>query len=180
MKKFVFGILVFLAGCGTPESVKRTNYFDGQAAKWIEAHSTDPAVRRAAATIAAGCEQIARKLGHPEETPAYTPETHEATVAQAKSDLDQQEAITKGITGWVERAVTKVADWVWPGLGGLLTGAWFWLRKKAQYDKLKEGAAPIVKVVDEHPEIAKKIMEYATGIGVGKPVKAAVDLLKKK
>ena len=38
----------------------------------------------------------------------------------------------------------------------------------------------IVKIVDEHPEIAEKVAVYAGKIGLGAPVKAAVDLLKKK
>ena len=171
---------VVLAGCGTPQSLLATNSLNGDAARWIAATSPDPAIDDAATTIALGSDQIARKLGEPDQKPVYTPEAHKAAVAQAKTDLDQQEAVKKGITGWFQSAVTKFADIVWPGLGGILMGAFFWLRKKTQFDNLKAGTAPIVKVLEDHPDVTEKIMNYAGKIGVGAPVKAAVDMLKPK
>lgn len=170
--------LLLLMGCGTPDSVKRTNYLNGEAAKWIADKSLDPAIDRAATTIAAGTDQIARKLGEPEERPAYTPEVHEATVAQAKQDIDTQEAVKKGITGWIEKAVTNVADFVWPGLGGILMGAFFWLRKSAQYDKLKKGASVIVRAVEKIPAAKDAVSALASKVGAGEAVDSIVKAVK--
>lgn len=177
---WTLALAALLVGCGTPESVKETNYLDGKAAHWIAGVTDQPEVKRAALTIEAGSDQIGRKLGEPETKPEYTPETHEKIVAQAKDDIDRQESVKSAITGWFQNAVTKVADLVLPGLGGALLGAFFWLRKKLSFDALKAGTAPIVKVIDDHPDIAKKVMDYSSGIGLGGPVKAAVDFLKKK
>lgn len=171
--------LCFLCGCGTPESVRETNYLNGEAAKWIVGVTDQPEVKRAATTIAAGTEQVERKLGAPEVLPVYTPEEHEKKVAQAKSDLDSQEAVKKGISDWFQSLFVKGADLILPGLGGALLGAYFWLRKKIQFDALKKGAAPIVKIVDSHPEIQEKIAAYAGKIGAAGVVKSAVDFLKK-
>lgn len=184
MKRFIavyFAAVLFTScGCGIPESVRETNYLNGEAARWIVGVTVQPEVKRAATTIAAGTDQVERKLGEPEVKPIYTPETHEKTVAQAKDDIDRQESVKSAITGWFQSAVTKVADLVLPGAGGMLIGAFFWLRKKLAFDNLKAGTVPIVKIVNDHPEVADKIMDYAGKIGVGAPVKAAVDLLKKK
>lgn len=170
---------LFAGACGTPESVRETNYLNGEAARWIVEASPDPAIDRAATTIAAGSDQIARKLGEPEERPAYTAEVHEAKVAAAKSDLDSQEAVKRGITGWIEGMVTKVADFALPGLGGILVGAWAWLRKNAQYDKLKKGAGAIVKTVSKIPGAEDAVAAYAQKIGAADVVKSTVDMLKK-
>lgn len=179
MRHLVVVALVALAGCGTPESVRETNYLNGEAAKWIVSFSPQPEVKRAASTIADGSLQIERKLGAPEERPEYTPEKHEAVVKQAKDDLDQQEAVKGAITGWFQNLITKGADLILPGAGGFLVAAWLWLRKKLAFDKLKAGAAPIVKVLDAHPEIQDKVAAYAGKIGAAGVVKSAVDFLKK-
>jgi nitrogen fixation-related uncharacterized protein len=194
-------LMIFVAGCGTPESVLQTNRLDGDAARAIAydaqaietvavslevvapqaaqaLHELATRLRTAALNIAEGSALIERKLGSPQNPIPYTAEAHHATIVQGNKDVDAQEAVGKGITGWIQSAVTKVADLVWPGLGGILMGAFFWLRKKTQYDNLKAGTAPIVKVLEDHPDIQTKIMDYAGKIGVGAPVKAAVDLLK--
>lgn len=180
MRPLVVVALAALAGCGTPESVRETNYLNGEAARWIVGVTDQPEVKRAATTIAAGTEQVERKLGSPEVRPVYTPEGHEKAVEKAKADLDAQEAVKKGIGGFFENLVTKGADLLIPGLGGTLLGAYFWLRKKLQFDKLRAGLAPVVKVVDKLPqEVQDKIADYAVKIGAGAAVKSAVDYLKK-
>lgn len=183
MKRLIavyFAVVLFTScGCGTPESVREANYLNGEAAKWIVETSTDPAIDRAASTIAAGTVQIERKLGEPEERPVYTPETHEATVEKAKSDLDQQEAVKKGIAGFLENIVTKGADFIWPGLGGTLVGAFFWLRKKLQFDKLKSTAQVIVRAGEKVPAMKEATSALAGKLGVGKQVDDVVQGLLK-
>jgi len=176
--QYVFLVLM-LGGCGTPNSVKQTNFLNGEAARWIVETSPDPAIDRAATTIAAGSDQIARKLGDPEERPVYTPEVHEKTVDQAKDDIDQQEAVKKGITGWIEKAVGTVADIIYPGLGGILMGAFFWLRKNAQYDKLKKGTDVIVRAVEKVPGAKDAVSALATKVGAGSLVDAVVKSVAK-
>jgi len=181
---WTLALAALLCGCGTPESVKETNYLNGEAARWIVEASPDPAIDRAATTIAAGSAQIERKLGEPEAKPIYTPETHEKTVAQAKQDIDDQEAVKKGITGWIEGMVTKLADFILPGVGGILVGAWAWLRKNAQYDKLKKSAGIVVETINKLPDGMSKTVKgavetAAAKVGAGDLVKASVKMLEK-
>jgi hypothetical protein len=171
--------VVILAGCGTPESLKETNYLNGEAAKWIVEASPDPAIDRAASSIVAGSAQIERKLGEPELRPVYTAETHEKKVAEAKDDLDKQEVVKHAITGWIETAVTKAGDLIWPGLGGLLLGAWAWVRKKTQYDKLKAGAQVVVRAGEKIPAMKEATAALAGKLGVGKQVDDVVQGLLK-
>lgn len=200
-------ICVLFAGCGTPESVRQANYFNIEAGVDIQTvaaqldtladqiapndPSTAVALRSYAAHLRAvgknieeGARQIERKLGAPEQPKAYSVDEHAKTNAQAKADIDSQEAVKKGITGWIEGAVTKVADFVWPGLGGILMGAYFWLRKKTQYDNLKKGAGVIVDVVNKLPADLSKTVKGAvesgaSKVGAGDLVKGMVKMLEK-
>lgn len=171
--------LMLLVGCGTPESLRETNYLNGEAARWIVEASPDPAIDRAAGTIAAGTDQIARKLGEPEVKPAYTPDVHDATVEKSKADLDAQEAVKRGIGGFFENIVTKGADLLWPGLGGTLIGAFFWLKKKLQFDKLKAGAQVVVRAGEKIPAVKEATAALASKLGVGKQVDDVVQNLLK-
>lgn len=176
---WVLALCCLFVGCGTPESVRETNYLNGEAARWIAETSPDPAIDRAAGSIAAGSDQIARKLGEPEERPAYTPETHEATVEKAKSDLDAQEAVKRGIGGFIENLVTKGADLILPGAGGFLVGAFLWIRKRLQFDKLKEGAKIVVRAGEKIPAVKEATAALASKLGVGKQVDEIVQNLLK-
>lgn len=171
--------LMLLVGCGTPESLRETNYLNAEAARWIAEASPDPAIDRAAGSIAAGSEQIARKIGEPEVKPAYTPDVHDATVAKSKADLDAQEAVKRGIGGFFENIVTKGADLLWPGLGGTLIGAFFWLKKKLQFDKLKAGAQVVVRAAEKIPAVKEATAALASKLGVGKQVDDVVQNLLK-
>lgn len=176
MKRYlVVMACVALASCGTPDSVKRTNALDGKAARWIADRSEDPAVDRAAKSIEDGSLVIAREIGVPEVDPVYTPEAHEAAVVQANADLDSQEAVKKGISGFIQNIVTKGADLLWPGLGGTLLGAFFWLRKKLQFDKLKAGAQVVVRASEKIPAVKEATAALASKLGVGKQVDDVVQ-----
>ena len=179
MRYGILGVIVILAGCGTPESVRETNYLNGEAARWIVEASPDPAIDRAATTIAAGSDQIARKLGEPELKPIYTPETHEKTVEKAKSDIDQQEAVQRGISGFFESIIKKVGDGIWPGLGAAAIGAFFWLRKNLQFNKLKQGAQIVVRAGEKIPAMKEATAALAGKLGVGKQVDDVVQNLLK-
>ncbi len=173
-----------LAGCGTPQSVVRTNALNGEAARWIAEKSEDAGIDRAAVTIAAGSDVIARKIGVPEEPVVYSPEVHEATVVQAGKDVDAQDAVKRGISDWVTGLVTKGADLIFPGLGGLLVGLLAFVRKSAQFDKLKKGASVIVDTVNKlPPEVSRTVKgaveNAAAKVGAGDLVKGVVKALEK-
>lgn len=176
---WVLALCCLFVGCGTPESVRETNYLNGEAARWIVETSPDPAIDRAATTIAAGSDQIKRKLGEPEVLPVYTPEEHEKKVADAKKDLDDQDAVKNGITKFFEDAVTAVGNKIWPGLGGIALGAFFWIRKNLQYNKLKAGAQIVVRAGEKIPAVKEATAALASKLGVGKQVDDIVQGLLK-
>jgi len=180
IKAMFVGLLLLVTGCGTPESVRQTNRLNADAARWIADTSPDPGIDRAAKDIADGSLLIERKLGAPEQPLPYSAEVHEGAIVQGNKDVDAQEAIGKGISDWISTAVTKVADFVWPGLGGLLAGAFFWLRKNTQFDKLKAGVAPIIATIEKMPDVKAAVASYAGKIGAGAAVKAVVDSVAKK
>lgn len=183
-----------LAGCGTPESVKQGNSWIPDAVDDIKAEAeatlslpTLPqearprleAIKTTADTIKGAAKATERKIGAPEEPKPYSRDEHAAVVVQANKDLDQQEAVKKGIGGFIENIVTKGADLLWPGLGGMVVGAWFWIRKKIAFDKFRAGVAPIVSTIEKHPDVKAKVAEYASKIGAGGAVKAVVDSMSK-
>lgn len=174
-----FAFVIALAGCGIPESVRVTNALDRDAANWIADKSPDPAIDRAAKAIADGSTLIARKIGEPEIPVAYTPEAHEQAVAQGNKDVDAQEAVKKGIGGFLSGLLTKVADFAIPGAGGALLGAFLWIRKNLQFNRLKAGIAPIIATIEKMPAVKTAVADYAGKIGAGAAVKAVVDISQK-
>ena len=180
MRLFMLFAVLALSSCGIPNTVKEANFYNAEAAKHIALVSADSGVKEEAGNIVAGSALIARKIGDPEVTPApYTPKQHAATNDAGNKDVDAQESVKKGISGFFTNLVTKGADLLIPGAGGFLVAAFFWVKKALNFNKLKAGLIPIVDTVERHPEIKAKIAEYAGKIGAGDVVKAAVDLAQK-
>jgi nitrogen fixation-related uncharacterized protein len=199
-------LCVILTGCGTPESVRQSNAFNIEAGSDIVQVASElnalaetltissPPVAASLKAIAAhlkavgenireGSKQIERKLGAPENPQVYSVEKHAQTNAEAKKDIDDQEAVKKGITGWIEGAVKKVGDTLWPGLGGMAIGAFFWLRKNLQFNELKRGASVVIDTVNKlPPDMAKTVKgaveTAASKVGAGELVKGMVKKLE--
>ena len=207
MKRFIavyFAVVLFTScGCGVPESVRQANSFNIDAgvdllavADQLDAiaasmevsappaaasiHALAAHLREVATNVRDGAKLVARKIGDPENPLPYTPAAHRQAIDQGNKDVDAQEAVKKGISGFFQNAVEWVGNKIWPGLGGLAIGGFLWLRKHLQFNALKAGIGPIVRVIEDHPQVKTAVADFAGKMGAGKAVDAVVQAFTNK
>lgn len=186
---------VFVVGCGSTESLKRSVYYDGKALESVDARlekiATNPgsppevvAEAKAAhveiVNVRTSIPLIQSEVGDPDPatTPPYTPEEHAKTNAEAKKDLEDKAGFIDGVWNFVQTTAGKITF----GLFGTAIGATIvgWLRTSSRASKLWEYTKLAGGIFEKSQALKDQVADKAAKKGIPKIVDDVVQMLPKK